>query len=129
MALSTKGMKEKRGGVITRRQFMKATIAGAALAGTGGLIFPRYGAAKPKTLKIMQWAHYVPGYDKWFNETYVKEWGAKNDTVVTVDNISIAAIGPPLPFGFKCGAIARGVKTGEKFAIVNYHPLDEFPRG
>jgi multiple sugar transport system substrate-binding protein len=67
-------------------------LAGAALAGTGGLVFPRYGAAKPKTLKILQWVHFVPGYDKWFNGTYVKEWGEKNDTQVVVDNIGLAGI-------------------------------------
>ncbi len=92
MALNTKGLKRKRVGVITRRQFIKTTLAGATLAGTGGLIFPRYGAAKPKTLKILQWVHFVPGYDKWFNETYVKEWGEKNDTQVIVDNIGLAGI-------------------------------------
>jgi multiple sugar transport system substrate-binding protein len=92
MAFNTKGLKKKTVGVITRRQFIKTTMAGAALAGTGGLIFPRYGAAKPKTLKILQWVHFVPGYDKWFNETYVKEWGEKNDTQVVVDNIGLAGI-------------------------------------
>ena len=92
MALNTKGLKRKRVGIITRRRFIKTHLTGVALAGTGGLIFPRYGAAKPKTLKIIQWIHYVPGYDKWFNESYVKEWGAKNDTEVTVDNISLAAL-------------------------------------
>ncbi|KKL15049.1 hypothetical protein LCGC14_2509520, partial [marine sediment metagenome] len=56
------------------------------------LIFPRYGAAKPKTLKILQWVHFVPGYDKWFNNTYIKEWGAKNDTEVIVDNIGLAGL-------------------------------------
>jgi multiple sugar transport system substrate-binding protein len=94
MALNTKGTKKKRGGVITRRRFIKTTLTGVALAGTGGLIFPRYGAAKPKTLTIMQWAHFVPGYDKWFNETYIKEWGAKNDTEVTVDNVAFAQLNP-----------------------------------
>ncbi|HEA66394.1 MAG TPA: extracellular solute-binding protein [Desulfobacterales bacterium] len=92
MALNTKGLKKKRVGVITRRQFIKTTVAGTALAGTGGLIFPRYGAAKPKTLKILQWVHFVPGYDKWFNNTYIKEWGAKNDTEVIVDNIGLAGL-------------------------------------
>ena len=92
MTLSTKGLKKKRVGIITRRRFIKTTLTGAMLASAGGLIFPRYGAAKPKTLKIIQWLHYIPGYDKWFNESYVKEWGAKNDTEVTVDNISIAAL-------------------------------------
>jgi len=92
MALDTTGLKRRRIGIITRRRFIKTTLTCAALAGTGNLVFPRYGAAKPKTLKIMQWIHYVPGYDKWFNESYVKEWGAKNDTEVIVDNISLAAL-------------------------------------
>lgn len=92
MALDTRGLKRKRIGSISRRKFIKTTLTCAALAGTGNLIIPRYGAAKPKTLKIMQWIHYVPGYDKWFNESYIKEWGANNDTDVIVDNISLAAL-------------------------------------
>nr|NIN00737.1 twin-arginine translocation signal domain-containing protein [candidate division Zixibacteria bacterium] len=48
MTLNTKGTKKKRGGVITRRRFIKTTLAGAAVVGTGGIIFPRYGVAKPK---------------------------------------------------------------------------------
>ncbi|MDX2315440.1 MAG: extracellular solute-binding protein [Gammaproteobacteria bacterium] len=92
MKKNTRGLKTKEVGIVPRRGFIKTALAGATLAGTGNLIFPRYGAAKPKTLKIMQWIHYIPGYDKWFNESYVKEWGAKNDTEVIVDNISLAAL-------------------------------------
>ena len=43
-------------------------------------------------MKILQWKHFVPGYDKWFNDTYVKEWGAKHNTNVMVDNIGLAEI-------------------------------------
>jgi multiple sugar transport system substrate-binding protein len=89
MAFSTKGLKKKTIGVITRRKFIKTTLAAGALVGTGGLIFPRYGAAKPKTLKILQMAHFVPAFDQWFKNTYVKEWGDKNDTQVIVDHVSI----------------------------------------
>ncbi len=89
MALTTKGLKKRTVGVITRRKFIKTTLAAGALLGTGGLIFPRYGAAKPKTLKIMQWAHFVPAFDQWFKNTYVKEWGEQNDTEVIVDHVSI----------------------------------------
>jgi multiple sugar transport system substrate-binding protein len=55
---------QKKGGTgaITRRQFFKISATGAVIAGTGTLMFPRYGAAKPKTLKILQWVHFVPGY-------------------------------------------------------------------
>ena len=51
-----------------------------------------YGASAKKSLKILQWVHFVPAFDKWFNEKYVKEWGDKNNTEVTVDNIGIAGI-------------------------------------
>jgi len=79
---------------LSRRQFIKATGAGALAAGLGpNIIGPgrAHGAAK-KTLKILQWVHFVPAFDKWFNEKYTKEWGQKNDTEVTVDNIGIAGI-------------------------------------
>ena len=92
MAIDTKGLKRTRLGEISRRQFIKTSLAGAAAVGAGGLVFPHYGAAQAKTLKILQWVHFVPGYDKWFNETYVKEWGAKNDTNVIVDNIGLAGL-------------------------------------
>ena len=73
---------------FTRRQMIKA--AGTATA--AGLLLPRKVRAAKKTLKILQWNHFVPGYDKWFNNQYIKEWGEKNDTDVIVDNVGIPAI-------------------------------------
>ena len=104
MAGNIKELKKSRNDGITRRQFFKISATGAVIAGSGTFMFPRYGAAKQKTLKILQWVHFVPGYDKWFNETYVKEWGAKNDTQVIVDNIGLAGLnsrfrGTPTSFG------------------------------
>jgi multiple sugar transport system substrate-binding protein len=92
MADIIKELNKRKTDGITRRQFFKISATGAVIAGSGTLMFPRYGAAKPKTLKILQWVHFVPGYDKWFNENYVKEWGAKNDTQVIVDNIGLAGL-------------------------------------
>ncbi|MGT2492487.1 hypothetical protein ACU4GD_23070 [Cupriavidus basilensis] len=43
-------------------------------------------------MKILQWNHFVPGYDKWFDNTYVKEWGQRNDTEVIVDHVGIPAL-------------------------------------
>ena len=82
---------------FTRRDFIKTAAAGAFTAGLGApLILPgrSHGAAAKKTLKILHWVHFVPAYDKWFNEKYIKEWGEKNNTEVTVDNIGLARIEP-----------------------------------
>ncbi len=77
---------------ISRRSFVKAAGIGAAGLGTGLLAVPARAQKAKNTLKILQWNHFVPGYDKWFNGTYTKEWGAKNDTEVIVDNIGLAGI-------------------------------------
>ena len=78
---------------ISRRDFIKATGIGAIAAGVGPTILvPRRSYGTSKTLKILQWNHFVPGYDKWFNNTYTKEWGTKNGMEVTVDNIGLAGI-------------------------------------
>ena len=49
-------------------------------------------AAQQKTLKIIQWSHFVPGYDKWFDGVFTKEWGSKHDTEVIVDHIAIGEV-------------------------------------
>src|SRR5258708_37333101 len=74
---------------ITRRQLIQ--VAGASAA---ALALPKKVRAAKKTLRIIQWNHFVPGYDKWFNNIYIKEWGEKNDTEVIVDNVGIPALNP-----------------------------------
>lgn len=40
----------------------------------------------------MQWNHFVPAFDEWFNKTFIKEWGQRNDTDVLVTNVGMTAI-------------------------------------
>jgi multiple sugar transport system substrate-binding protein len=39
-------------------------------------------------LKILQWSHFIPAYDRWFDGVYTKEWGEKNGLEVTVDHMA-----------------------------------------
>lgn len=89
-------MTQKRKGRISRRRFLGA--AGTALAAGA---FPalscapgqkKGGTAARKTLRILQWSHFVPGYDAWFDGVHAKEWGAKNGTEVIVDHMSTSEI-------------------------------------
>src|SRR5215831_16229208 len=75
-----------------RRKFIKAVGTGLFATGIGANIIPGRARAAKKTLKIVQWVHFVPAYDEWFNGKYIREWGAKNDTEVIVDNIHTAGI-------------------------------------
>lgn len=78
---------------VSRRDFIKAAGAGALAAGLGAnIIIPGRSHAAKKTLKILNWVHFVPAYDEWFNKKYAIEWGQKNDTEVIVDNIGLAGI-------------------------------------
>ncbi|MBI4083969.1 MAG: extracellular solute-binding protein [Candidatus Lambdaproteobacteria bacterium] len=84
-------MSEQKTRGVTRRTFVKAATAAGLAAGLGPFVIPRRAQAA-KTLKILQWNHFVPGYDKWFNNTYIKEWGEKNDTQVIVDNVGLVTL-------------------------------------
>ena len=48
----------------------------------------RQPAPSRKTLKILQWSHFIPAYDRWFDGVYTKEWGEKNGIEVTVDHMA-----------------------------------------
>lgn len=84
-------MSEKKGKGLSRRDFIKFAGASGIAAGTLGpaFLFPERAAAQQKTLKILQWSHFVPAYDEWFNKKFAKEWGDKHNTNVVVDNINL----------------------------------------
>jgi multiple sugar transport system substrate-binding protein len=93
-------MAERSG--LTREELVKRGAAGAfAVSMFGGLAERAHGFAGPLKyknkqlkgdLKILQWAHFVPAYDTWFDNTYVKAWGEKNDVQVHVDHINNALL-------------------------------------
>ena len=86
-------MAKKRASGISRRDFVRLTGTGALAAGIGpAFLFPGRAQAQQKTLKILQWSHFVPDYDKWFDGVYTKAWGQKHDTNVMVDHISLNEI-------------------------------------
>ena len=83
-------MSETKWARFSRRNLIKA---GIVAAGVGpAIIIPGRARAAKKTLKILQWVHFVPAFDEWFNHKYIQEWGQKNDTEVTVDNIGVTGI-------------------------------------
>jgi multiple sugar transport system substrate-binding protein len=84
-------MSGKKGKGVSRRDFIKFAGASGIAAGALGpaFLFPERAAAQQKTLRILQWSHFVPAYDTWFNGTFAKQWGEKHNTNVVVDNINL----------------------------------------
>ncbi len=80
---------------LSRRGFLKATGTVALAAAGPGLLAACTGPASPsgkggaKQLRILQWSHFVPRYDKWF-DGFAKQWGDDNGVTVTVDHIDNA---------------------------------------
>ncbi len=78
---------------LSRRSFLKSLGAMGLAAGMGpGAILPGRARAEQKTLKILQWEHFIPEFDRWFKQVYVKEWGEKNDTRVIVDYVGMTSL-------------------------------------
>ncbi|MEO7066160.1 MAG: extracellular solute-binding protein [Rhodanobacter sp.] len=67
----------------------------------GSMTFPTTFPAGT-TLTITQWSHFVPRYDKWFDQ-YAQEWGKKNDVKVTVQHINLADLGSTLAASIAAG--------------------------
>src|SRR6266705_2079115 len=82
-------MSEIRGKKHSRRDFIR--LAAGAVA--SGLLFPERALAQPKTLKIAKWAHFVPEFDRWFEDELAGEWGKRHDTQVVVDHVPVEKIG------------------------------------
>jgi multiple sugar transport system substrate-binding protein len=86
------GLTKNKKTPASRRRFIRAVGAAGLAAGIGPFIVTSRARAAKRTLKILQWSHFVPAYDTWFDNTYTKQWGEKNDTEVIVDHVGIPAI-------------------------------------
>lgn len=53
-------------------------------------------------LKIVQWSHFVPQYDKWF-DPFAQAWGEANGVKVAVDHVSITDLAPTLSAAIDAG--------------------------
>ena len=76
---------------LSRRDFVRDAGRALALTTLPAAACARRGkqpAPSRKTLKILQWSHVIPAYDRWFDGVYTKQWGEKNATVVTVDHMA-----------------------------------------
>ena len=52
----------------------------------------RRATAKTPTLRIAQWAHFMPGFDEWFDRSFARAWGDRNGVQVQVDHISVSEL-------------------------------------
>lgn len=76
---------------MTRRDFLKKAGMGAAGLALGPAMGTSVFAQKPgrRTLRLLQWSHFVPRYDRWF-DPYCKQWGEAHNVDVIVDHISLS---------------------------------------
>jgi multiple sugar transport system substrate-binding protein len=75
---------------VTRRDFLRTSGLAAGAVGLAPALsapFVSKGLAADTALTIVQWSHFVPAYDTWFDK-FAKDWGEKNKISVTVDHIN-----------------------------------------
>jgi multiple sugar transport system substrate-binding protein len=85
---------------LTRRELIRKAGLGAIVLvyGGAGVKTSVAGAARYRnkqlrgTLRIIQWSHFVPKYDTWFDTVYAKRWGDANDVEVRVDHVNLAEL-------------------------------------
>src|SRR5438552_2288246 len=74
---------------LNRRKFLATAGAGVAGSSLLTMLDARQAPAQIKgtTLRILQWSHFIPAYDTWFDSKLTKEWGDQNGVKVRVDHI------------------------------------------
>lgn len=87
---------------LTRSDLLKRAGAAAFTVGMFGALPEKalgfYGPLRfahkqqAGSLRILQWAHFVPSYDQWLDNTYIKQWGERNDVDVSIDHINNALL-------------------------------------
>ncbi|NND72984.1 MAG: extracellular solute-binding protein [Rhodothermales bacterium] len=75
-----------------RRQLLKVVGAAAASSLLTPAFYIQNSRADEKRLRILRWKNFIPEFETWFNDVFVKEWGEKNGIDVLVDNVGLGEI-------------------------------------
>ena len=62
-----------------------------------------FAMAQEVELSILQWNHFVPGYDRWF-DAYAEDWSKENGVAVSVDHVTVVDVPPALAAAIEAGA-------------------------
>jgi multiple sugar transport system substrate-binding protein len=106
----------RKDGDVSRRTFLTAGGALGVAAAVGPWVTTGTTArAAGKTLKILQWSHFVPSYDKWF-DAFARKWGEDHGVQVSVDHISIADLGSTTASEISAGSGHDLIELGSEAA-------------
>lgn len=97
---------------LSRRDLLKGLggLAAAATALPTHYVFSHPSAQLSGELRILQWSHFVPNHDSWF-DLFARAWGEANGVSVTVDHINNAEIP---------AAAAAEISAGEGHDLIEY---------
>jgi multiple sugar transport system substrate-binding protein len=108
---------------VSRRGFLKVAGVGAAGSSLIEMVSARQAPAQIKgtTLRILQWSHFIPAYDTWFDTKFTKEWGDKNGVKVRVDHIPHLELPARMAAEFAAGAGHDIIMNGSSILTRLYH--------
>ena len=88
-----------------RRAFLRQTGLGIAGASIATMLAAGQAPAQIRgtSLRILQWSHFVPAYDVWFDK-FAQEWGDKNGVRVRIDRIPHLELPSRLAAEFAAGS-------------------------
>lgn len=77
-------------------------------------------------IRLLQWSHFVPQYDVWF-DPFAQAWGEANGVKVTVDHVNIADLVPNLSAALDAGEGPTMVElpVGASLFIEGVHDLTD----
>src|SRR5499425_2062973 len=91
---------------LNRRKFLATAGTGVAGGSLLTMLDAKQAPAQIKgtTLRILQWSHFIPAYDTWYDSKFTKEWGEQNGVKVRVDHIPHLDIPARMAAEFAAGA-------------------------
>ncbi len=107
---------------VSRRGFLRVTGAGVAGGSLLAMLDARQAPAQVRgtSLRILQWSHFIPAYDAWFDK-FAKEWGDKNGVKVRVDHIPHLELPARMAAEFAAGAGHDIIHNGSSILTRLYH--------